>query len=681
MKRNILATLLVLAAVAFACTPKEEAKFSDSRLVNDGSVVYNPTVKVQPFLLEGATKTVLSFDGNGANFKFVEGDVLGVFPYDPEQGDQVSFTATSVSTSSATFSGGGFYLKSGQLYAAYYPICQEGYGNVDEGVSSSSMMTQIPVDYTNQCQMSTDGESFDISSADYMVDNGIEPEGGACAFNMKHVGAIVVIDVTFGEAGVFTELSLNSDSVPFVQTGTLDITASPVVIAAEQTSPSATLALGAGDGLAVEAGQTVRFCMMVAPVDQSQSTLFLTLKDNDDALHGAAIKPKNFKAGYAYQYSCLLDGPAPTNLCTKGTANCYIVDTDNINIGGYYFDCTVAGNGYAVSNGYDIYYPASPMGTLETATGVEVVLNQDGCIYEDSASLENGKVTFRATGKKGNAKISVSNAQGIIWTWHIWCTDVPQTVNMNNYYDATDDPFAIMDRNLGATMVQPDGNLSDSDFHKLVGLYYQYGNPIGYTFEEFCNPYTPYSTDMKFSFTLPNRPVVANHLGSGNNILWWQWASSHTAYSVLWGEGIMDFIYRYNVQSLNKTLYDPCPPGYMVAPGIWPAYLTAATTGLSSDRYGIIVDNQDIADGQLYIPFNGFLFDGYHWKSGCSGYGADERPTFAFYWTAAHNSRNCAYGWHTDYNQAARTTVNRYTDANMGNGLVSFGYGVRCVVK
>ena len=431
MKRSILALLLILAAVSYSCTVNEEPL----KGLNDGSVVFNPEVSVEPFVFDGpATKTVLSIDDQtGAKFTFAETDVLGVFPYSPEQGGQVQFAVKSVSETSCKFDGNGFSLEAGQLYAAYYPYMLAANGDWSpsnpDGTSSADMMTQIPVSYLGQTQAAADG-SFNISAADFMAANAISPADGACKFKMSHLGALVVMDVTFGEAGTYTELSLTSDGAPFVTAGTVDLTqeitlgdtpAQNIAFEAEETAASVTLALGAGDpaGIAIEAGETVRFCMMVAPVDLRNAEVTLSVKDTDGATHSAVVASKNFKAGYAYKLACDLDAPEPanpTNLSASGTANTYIVDVDNINLGGYYFNAAVAGNGETNTNAYfntlglsaAIVYPTD--GATLTGAGVKSIWIENNCITDLAYDATNSTITFKATGAKGCAKVTLTSA-------------------------------------------------------------------------------------------------------------------------------------------------------------------------------------------------------------------------------------------------------------------------------
>ena len=658
MKRNILAAILLVAAVAFSCTSKEEASKS---LINDGSIVYNPSVSIADFVIdEPATKTTLSIDqATGAKFTFVDGDELGVYPYDPEQGDQVrfTFTSTGADASAFTFNGSGFGLKANQKYAAYYPA--------DLANAAADCMTQIPVDYTKQRQTSLDGTSFDISAADYLVSNGISPENNACDFTMSHVGALLVMDVTVAEAGNYTELKLASAGTPFVNTGVLDLTAAAIAIETEGAG-AATLALGpeGGNGLAITANQTVRFCMMVAPVDLRSTTVTISLKDSEGVEHTGNFKNGNFKAGKAYLLTASVSAsetPAePTNLSEWGTANSYIVDTDNINAGGYYFNATVAGNGSPLADLASTYgltsdntYPASALTNCAiSGTWAKVMLNQNNCITD--VNYADGKISFKATGVKGNAKITLVNGaddnDNYVWTWLIWCTDKPAKIAVGEYQ--------AMDRNLGAIT-----NAPDSDAEAMYGLYYQFGNPIGFTSSEYSNGdkggYRMYDAIAR----MPNKPYI--DYNSTGAYRWFNpWISTYAdwVFGRLWG-GFSSAIYpTYTTAKQGKSLYDPCPVGYQVPP--YDFFNRISLT--SGDSYGRYWTD---GDATLFFPFNGGK-----WAANTDGTGADgytEAPgVYLQYWTAWHET-----AWHAWF----------FTNADTPSGSIkedkplTRGMGVRCV--
>ena len=689
MKRNIIAAVLLLSAVAYSCTTKEE---SSKSLINDGSVVYNPTATVEDFILDGAkTKTVLTIDeSTGANFTFVEDDVLGVFPYDPEQGDQVRFTVKSSSADACVFNGHGYGLKAGQLYATYYPA--------DLANAAAEMATKIPVDYTGQVQTASDGETFDISAADYLVANGITPENNECHFTMKHVGALVVMDVTFPEGGTFTEISLNAPSDVFVQTGTIDLTQETVVVTPETTANSAKLSLG-GEGVVIDPEQTVRFCMMIAPVDLSDAEVKLVAKNDAGEELFATVPSKNFQAGYAYKLACTVGAEAPaepTNLSAKGTANCYIVDVDNINEAGYYFDCTVAGNGQTVNMNLNGWSPThanvwpkvnntySANLPLLHATDIRVTLNQNNCISNVTIDPTAGIISFKASGEKGNAKILVMDAANDdpAWVWHIWCTDQPATVSFpaagtdSGGISSWGYAYTVMDRNLGAIRATFDDPTSaNNNPDEICGLYYQFGNPTGFTFAEFESALTSEKgwrmVDGIAGVEKRHKPYIDvsgdyywfNPYGAsasdGKNFL----------YGRLWGGGSSDEGTANHGPSAPKTMYDPCPVGYKL-----PTKDFSIAASDSGDQYGWYKNG---TDGAVYFPYNGGAWGdgGNYWQT--RGYVPNgDTARYTMLWTANHQGRNMA--WHYEIYSK---DVNRAGGGTMAPHIVGRGMGVRCVAE
>ena len=671
MKRNIIAAILLVSAIAFSCTTKEEPS---KELLNDASVVYNPTVTIKPFVFDGpATKTTLTIGENGANFTFRDGDALGVYPYATpnggEYGTQVAFTVKSSDASSCTFNGGGFGLKSGQLYAVYYPYSTEG--NLDEVTDDNlkDIIENFPVNYTGQRQTSKDGVTFDISAADFLVDNSVTPFDNVCEFEMEHIGALMVLDVTFPHAGNYTNISLTSDGTLFTTEGTINLTAG-TEIAPDVSGATVTLALGeeGGNGLAIDADQQVRFCMMVAPVDLSNATVTLSATTSTGTVLSKELPQASraVVAGNAYRYLCNLNPAAvdsePTNLSEWGTANSYIVDTENLNTGGYYFNATVAGNASPLADLATTYglnssntYPASALtDCIISGTWAKVMLNQNNCITD--VNYADGKISFKATGVKGNAKITLVNGaddnDNYVWTWLIWCTDKPAKITVGSYQ--------AMDRNLGATT----NGTTDSDPEAMYGLYYQFGNPIGFTSAEYSNAdkggYRMYDALAR----MPNKPFV--DYNSNGAYRWFNpYISTYSdwVFGRLWG-GFSSAIYpTYTTAKQGKSLYDPCPVGYQVPP--YDFFNQISLT--SGDSYGRYWTGD--GDATLFFPFNGGK-----WKANSDGVGVDgyaEAPeVYLQYWTAWHET-----GWHAWF----------FTNADTPNGSIkedkplTRGMGVRCV--
>ena len=692
MKKNVIAAILLTAAVAFSCTTKEE---SSKELINDGSVIYNPTATIKPFVLDGpATKTTLTIDAaTGAKFTFVEGDALGVYPYSPEVGTQVGFTVSSSDATSCTFNGGGFGLKSGQMYAVYYPYSEAG--NVDDPSEESitEIITNFPVDYTGQRQTSTDGETFGISAFDYLVDNGVTPAGNACDFEMQHIGALLVLDVTFPQAGNFTELSLTSSSADFIKTGTIDLTASTPVISDDQSGKTITLALGAegGNGLAISEGQQVRFCMMVAPVDLSSSTVTLSATTSTGTTLSKELTKasREMVAGSAYRYRCNLDPsaapePEPTNLSENGTANSYIVDVDNINEAGYYFDCTIAGNGQTVdmaSQNYTTHANVWPRvngtytSSLPEGGYVRVVLNQNNCISD--VTIADGKITFKATGVKGNAKIQMRDAANNdpAWIWHIWCTDQPGTVTITDA-SSRGYSYGFMDRNMGALTNDVDASTPEN----MYGLYYQFGNPTGWTKDEYFNNKTGSWRMVDGIAGSPNAPYIDC---SGD----WYWFNPYGAsapkqmFGLLWGGGSAGNGTLKRGPEAIKTMYDPCPPGYKITPLDF--LISASDAG--GNVWGWYKNG---TNGTVFFPYNGCInrnsqngqilgVETTAYQESVGPYNpATDAPVWTCLWTSGHNNANMSYLYHI-YAKGE----NRAGGGENPTKVLSYGMGVRCVAE
>lgn len=109
--------------------------------------------------------------------------------------------------------------------------------------------------------------------------------------------------------------------------------------------------------------------------------------------------------------------------------------------------------------------------------------NENGAEDISNVIYNDGYVYFKKSHfDKGNAVISVSDNGTIVWSWHIWTTDFPQTIPVNGIY--------WMDRNMGATSTVPGDE-------NTYGLAYNPGNPFPF-------PGPKYSS----SFSITTTPSV-----------------------------------------------------------------------------------------------------------------------------------------------------------------------------
>lgn len=256
-------------------------------------------------------------------------------------------------------------------------------------------------------------------------------------------------------------------------------------------------------------------------------------------------------------YATFNSKPSITNLSDSGTANCYIVS----GAGNYKFNASVKGNSVeSVGAAASAEVLWESFGTSEIPSVGDLV---------NSVSLQDGYVYFSTTSNKGNAVLAVKDSEGtILWSWHIWMTDLPEDQVYAN------DAGIMMDRNLGATSVVH-GDV------KAFGLLYQWGRKdpfrgtssiskfvsVGATSSMSVVDCDSSSGTVEYAIQHPNT-MIGRHTDGGNYIYDYSWLwddYNNNSSAGLWAE--------------TKTKYDPCPQGYMVpSPDIW-------TTALGGDSF------------------------------------------------------------------------------------------------
>ena len=230
------------------------------------------------------------------------------------------------------------------------------------------------------------------------------------------------------------------------------------------------------------------------------------------------------------------------NLSENGIANCYIVP----HAGLYSFNAKAIGNGeFGLVEGATFH----TRNTAISPVSAELLwCDSEGAITGVSYDESNGQITFIATGAEGNAVIAAKDSEGnIIWSWHIWMTDQPA----EHLYKNSTGQYLVLDRNLGAT--RADRGSGENDWKEAQGLAYQWGRKdplVRYKKDEYYQEIGgtsslayDYSSDQVDIATTIRNPLTfygATHsywIDSANPSLW---------------------------STSQKTIYDPCPPGYRV---------------------------------------------------------------------------------------------------------------------
>ena len=284
MKTNYLKASLFALAAMVACTEYEQ--IDEPQGSTDNGPLQELSITGKDFQFDDATRSSVTIGENGASFTWDEEDVIGIFP---DKGDQVSFAMDEgAGTQTATFSGGGWALKSSAKYAAYYPHVYE---NRD--------LTAIPVSYLDQTQ-NGNANTEHIGAYDFMAAGVSTPENGAVAFDMQHLGALVQLTLTIPEPSTLKKVALSS-ATEFTETGTIDLTAENPTISTK--SQSNTLEIVLKDVNTTEPNENVIVYFMTAPVDFTHSELTVTVHCIDDTIIEGKITGKNLQAGKAYRLS------------------------------------------------------------------------------------------------------------------------------------------------------------------------------------------------------------------------------------------------------------------------------------------------------------------------------------------------------------------------------------------
>lgn len=276
-------TLLTLSALV-ACG--EDTAMEESLNLSNGKTLESISITGKDFQIDGATRSSVVISNSGVNFLWEAGDVVGIFP---DKGDQVSFAMDEgAGMQTATFNGGGWALKASSTYAAYYP---HNFYNRD--------LTAIPVSYEGQRQ-DGNASTAHLGAYDFMAASVTTPSNGAVAFDMQHMGALVMLQTDLGEAKTLTNVALKASTPAFVEAGTIDLTAMNPHIASTASTNIHNIPL---ENFTVADNETSIVYFMMAPTNLEGETLEIILSDEDGEYIKYEVAGKNFVAGTAYAYT------------------------------------------------------------------------------------------------------------------------------------------------------------------------------------------------------------------------------------------------------------------------------------------------------------------------------------------------------------------------------------------
>ena len=224
---------------------------------------------------------------------------------------------------------------------------------------------------------------------------------------------------------------------------------------------------------------------------------------------------------------------AQSDLSKRGTANCYIVSGS-----GEYRFRAVCGNGSKEPGG-----EISSCSVLWESFGSDVAPLPGELISK--ALYSDGYVTVCVPEpfKKGNALVAVKDDAGnVLWSWHIWLTDIPKG---QEYLDGD----VVMDRNLGAVSASPVS-------HESYGLLYQWGRKDPFLGSCVRDDNVMAASTVRW----PSPEKSDKYVGTI------EYTVRNPLTFVLYNQHNYDWQYVQDDSrwGRNKTVYDPCPAGWKV---------------------------------------------------------------------------------------------------------------------
>ena len=330
----------------------------------------------------------------------------------------------------------------------------------------------------------------------------------------------------------------------------------------------------------------------------------------------------------------------PKNLSKNGTANSYIVTE-----AGEYKIKAVKGN------------TEDSVGAVASAEILWETWNNQEAVTPNSViasvAVDGDFITFAtpATFHAGNALIAAKDASGtILWSWHIWLPASPVT----DVEDANFTTKHTMSRNLGALV---DATFDAPTPVESFGLLYEWGRKdpfpgLGVTSGAGAITVAGAVTAQEGPMTVEDaikNPTVYVYKAKGD------WAADGTDTASLWGE-------------TSKTVYDPCPVGYMLPQRNKSCAFWSGTkwTSADVDPFHLSEANGRFTVGSLVFPIAGYIDDG--------GEGQKKAGTRTIVWSGRWDSGTVnGYGFYgyTDDGMAFR---------NQGN-VRARGGSVRCVTE
>ncbi|MBQ9892502.1 MAG: hypothetical protein IJM35_05035 [Bacteroidales bacterium] len=515
MMRRI-SMLAVLGLVAVAACVKETVLTEP-----EGQTITSPTFTATT---EPATKTALSGnDEQGYEVNWQNGDQIMIF------GAQSTY---GVFTTESTTSSGNFTLTSGSGpknpdYRAFYPATLPR--------NNSYMSLQFPATQQYVAGNVAQAPMYAYSSTTNL--------------DFKNLCGIIRLNLSTTQSGITVSKIILTADQPM--SGYFSINNNTATIT---SSTAAGVTLDCGSGVAIGSEPTP-FYLSVPQRDYTNLRIKVVTTDGarQSKVANKTISVTRSKITPITLSFNNINSDA-IDLSANGTANSYIVSTAD----SYKFRGTIKGNGMADLSGISATTPSVASAALLWATfGTDTAPASNELIQNVRYNSSDGYVYFDTgeTFKEGNALIAVRDASNnILWSWHIWF----ESDNLNQLAQTYPTSNAVMmDRNLGATRTEY------SQYNFLdAGLLYEWGRK------------DPFPNKARIHLNGSPTFVDAGIRGQAITLGSLDIAGTAAHPTMISSGGISGATW----DSDEKTIFDPCPPGWKVpAPSVFSGVTNTAT--------------------------------------------------------------------------------------------------------
>ena len=371
----------------------------------------------------------------------------------------------------------------------------------------------------------------------------------------KHVGGVMKLKLANPDFGMVKKVTMTTaEGAPLSGYGRVNLDFNlyedPQFSFGDEPSESVTIDCG-DKPIEITMGGSF-FHFVVAP--GTYETLVFTIENTDGKIYESrTMEPLTVKRGQ------IADAGLARVYIEEffyGKANCI----QHAEPGTYTFDVSP----YFTTDSYSYAYEFNTRNDLALASSADLLWQSaQSMITSLTLSEDRKSITFTAA-KQGNALVAIRDAEGtILWSFHLWISPVETVLYPNGYY--------VLDRNLGAR--------SNTKGEKSSwGLYYQWGRK------------DPMPELMKGNATwwasatcykMDNSDFRIDGIATGPGVDHYYAIKHPTTFIKKAGSTNVDWIYeggndrlwgnpeghsKPNIKTLKKSIYDPCPEGYMVPP-------------------------------------------------------------------------------------------------------------------